>query len=100
MEIGSVLLVIVVVTALAFAPTPETIPTALVGLVQATLMYVLAQSLQNNLLEDHLARGGAVESSWKAAGIGFLTGTVMAVLLIGGLSLLAWMMGEKIYEYI
>ena len=97
--IGSVLLLIVLAVGMAFAPQAESAPATLVGLVQATLMYVAAQSLQGTLLEKHVARGGPLESGWLGAGIGCLTGILLAVVLIGGLSLLAMAIGEDVTDF-
>jgi hypothetical protein len=60
---------------------------------KSRLMYVAAQSFQGALLENHLARGGAVESRWLGAGIGCLTGIVLAFVLFGIIFLLAFAIG-------
>jgi hypothetical protein len=44
-------------------------------------MIRLAAQKQGEMIHQHVARGGATESNWKAAGMGLLTTLVLAIVL-------------------
>jgi hypothetical protein len=64
---------------------PESLVVGLIMiLVQAALSYLLANQLQGKAIRYHVAKGGRVHSSFRAAGIGLLTGfaIMFAVVLV------------------
>lgn len=56
--------------------------------VQAALGYLLARQLQGNAIRYHVARGGKVHSSFRAAGIGLLTGFAIMFVVVFAATLL------------
>lgn len=80
--IAAVLALVVLVTFFALVPVAADAPSVVVGLAQATLMLVVANVMQGHMLEQHLQHGGTTHSVWWGAGIGCLTGIVLALVLL------------------
>ncbi len=66
-------------------------PTLTMGLVfmaaQVAIAYFLTEKLQGAAIRYHRERGGAMHSNVRAAGVGFLTGLSLFLLLVLGASL-------------
>lgn len=58
------------------------VPNTVFIIVQVLIMNSVAKVIQRDMVDLHLSRGGAIESGWKAAGIGFLTGLAIFVVAI------------------
>jgi|GEM_PF-3032936 len=58
-------------------------------ILQTGLAWFAAGQLQGAALQWHLDRGASLQSVWRAAGIGFMVGMVIAFVLVMGLAVLA-----------
>ena len=63
---------------------PEKIPSVVVPLLGLSLMRTLAEMVYGSALREHRARGGALASSLKVAGIGILFGLVLVGAFFAG----------------
>nr|WP_297353046.1 hypothetical protein [uncultured Caldimonas sp.] len=77
-----VILVLVVVL-------PEEVPVIAFSAPQLAVAYYLAKSHHDELVIPHLAKGGAVHSNWRGAGIGLLIGIVTFAVMLPFLLMLA-----------
>lgn len=64
---------------------PEEIPNLPVTLLFVAVMWGVAQSLQGELVAEHLRRGGQKASTWAAVGIGVGIGILLVILLVATL---------------
>lgn len=55
---------------------PEEVPVIAFSAPQLAVAYFLAKSHHEELVIPHLAKGGAVHSNWRGAGIGLLIGVI------------------------
>lgn len=55
----------------------DRIPNGVIWVPQLVLAYLVAKSLQNDLIEEHFAGGGAIASAWPSVGIGVLCSPVV-----------------------
>jgi hypothetical protein len=77
--VATVLLIVVCM----MIPDEVHIPNAAFLISQIGGMYYTAKSLQGPAIESHQRKGGSLASAWRAAGIGILTGIVVAVVFVG-----------------
>lgn len=72
----------IVLSVLLMAIPAGGVPNTVFIIVQVLIMYSVAKVIQRDMIDLHVDRGGAIESGWKAAGIGFLTGLALTVVAI------------------
>jgi len=76
---------------------PDDFPALILAGVQTVAAHVVATRLQQSLIEDHLARGGKLASSWWAFGISLIVAVViLGLVLIVLLALPAEWLGEEL----
>lgn len=55
----------------------------MVSLASLVVVIVLARTYQDDAVDEHVRRGGQLESNWKAAGIGLLTSIFIILATMG-----------------
>ena len=78
--VGLVVTIIVLGTATVL---PDSFPNSVLSGGYTLCLYMLAKSLQGNLVKRHLAIGGQQASSWVATGIGIACLVVIFVIVVG-----------------
>ena len=88
---GGIFVVVVMIASLA----PGTPVFALLfTAIQAGIAYFLTEKLQGEAIRYHRAHAGPMHSSFRAAGVGFLTGMVLLFVMLSFLTLIAVLTGE------
>jgi hypothetical protein len=62
---------------------PDRFPSVIFPVIPAFAMWQAAKYVQGDRVEQHLARGGGIASSWGATGIGILTGLLVLAAIFG-----------------
>ena len=61
---------------------PEEVPVIAFSAPQLAVAYLLAKGHHEELVIPHLAKGGAVHSNWRGAGIGLLIGLITFAVML------------------
>lgn len=62
---------------------PDNFPSLIFPIIATFAMWQAAKYIQGDRVEQHMARGGDIASSWGATGIGILTGLLLLAVIFG-----------------